>query len=1001
MNKSYTGSYCLAFRFFLFLCIYTVSPAFAQDFSPPLVTGQVSDANGPLAGANVLIKGTAQGTTANLEGNYSLRANANDTLIFTYLGYVPKTEAINNRSIVNVVLKVDAQALDAVVINAGYYKVSDREKTGSIARVTAAEIENQTVLNPLNALQGRLAGVNIVPNSGVPGSGFNVLIRGKSSILAGSQPLYIIDGVPFSSQSLSSPDVSGSTLPNGDFSPFSFLNPSDIENIEVLKDADATAIYGSRGANGVILITTKKGRKENTSYAFTAKSGLGQIAKKQKLLNTAQYLQMRQQAFQNDGITEYPPYAYDVNGKWSQDRYTDWQEELLGGTAYYQDYQASVSGGNGRTSFLISGAYRNESSVFIEDTSYKRASGLAKVNHGTANDRLNLSFSLAYTHENNDLPDADLSYQALILPPNAPSLYNDDGSLNWEDGTFNNPLGALEGDLRAKRNSLLTNLMLDLKLLKNLSLKTNLGYQDTNLEEYHTFPHTLYPPIYGFTSLFSSAYYNAGKGSSWIVEPQLNYSHITPKSKLDVLVGYSAQNDSSSILTQYAEGFSSNAQIMNAAAANFIKITDDSKSIYKYQAIFGRVNYTFMDRYIINLTGRRDGSSRFGPNNRFANFGALGAAWIFSEEGFIKNDLSFLTYGKIRGSYGTTGNDQIGDYRYLNSYGSSGTLYNGTIGLYPTSLYNPDFGWEINRKAEIALELGLFDNRINTTVNYYHNRSSNQLVEIPLPATTGFAGILGNLDALVANSGWEFELTSRNIDSKKWKWTTSFVLTIPRNELLEFPNLENSTYANSYVIGKPITIRKVLHYTGVDPVTGVYTFEDYNDDGQISVPEDSQKIVDLVPKFYGGLSNTVKFENLELQLFLQFNKQLAENSNLFGTTPGAQVNQSIDVLDAWTAPGDQTNTQAYTTGANYERTLASINFKDSDASFSDASYIRLKTLSLAYNLRNLITNSSNTKVFIQGQNLLTLTDFKGQDPEQTQGFIPALRWLGAGFTLTF
>jgi hypothetical protein len=275
------------------------------------------------------------------------------------------------------------------------------------------------------------------------------------------------------------------------------------------------------------------------------------------------------------------------------------------------------------------------------------------------------------------------------------------------------------------------------------------------------------------------------------------------------------------------------------------------------------------------------------------------------------------------------------------------------------------------------------------------------LVEIPLPATTGFGGILGNLDALVANSGWEFELTSRNIDSEKWKWTTSFALTIPRNELLAFPNLENSTYANSYVIGEPITIRKVLHYTGVDPETGVYTFEDYNGDGQISVQEDSQKIVDLAPKFYGGLSNTVEFQNLELHLFLQFNKQLAENSNIFGTTPGAQVNQTIDVLDAWTGPGEQTNTQAFTTGANYERTLASINFKNSDASISDASYIRLKTLSLAYNLRNGITKSSNTKVFVQAQNLFTLTDFKGQDPEQTQGFIPALRWLGAGFTLTF
>lgn len=999
MKNYYGRSYAYAITFALFLTYN--SPLLSQNLPLKTISGIITDANGPLSGVNVQVKNTARGSISNLEGRYSVTATTNDTLVFTYLGYRPQEVAVASGSVINITMQPDATALDQVVINAGYYKVSDREKTGSISRITATDIENQTVLNPLGAIQGRLAGVNIVPHSGVPGSGFNVLIRGKGSIVAGSQPLYIIDGVPFSSQSLSSPDVSGSTLPGADFSPFSFLNPSDIESIEVLKDADATAIYGSRGANGVILITTKKARKENTTYSVTAKSGLGQIEKKQKLLNTAQYLQMRQQAFLNDRIAEYPSYAYDVNGTWSQDRDTDWQEELLGGTAYYRDYQASISGGNGRTSFSVSGGYRNESSVFIEDTSYKRASGLAKLNHGTADDRLNLSFSLAYTHEDNDLPDADLSYQALTLSPNAPALHNEDGSLNWEDGTFNNPLGALEGDLRTKRNSLLTNLLLDIKLLRNLSLKTNLGYQDTSLDEYHTYPHTLYPAQYGFTSLFSSVYSSSGRGSSWIAEPQLNYTYITPKSRLDFLLGYSAQNDRSSILTQYAEGFSHNAQIMNSAAANFIKITDDSEKVYKYQAVFGRLNYTFMDRYIINLTGRRDGSSRFGPNNRFANFGAVGAAWIFSEEEPIKSNLSFFSFGKLRGSYGTTGNDQIGDYRYLNSYGSSGTSYNGTIGLYPTALYNPDFGWEINRKAEIALELGLFDNRISTTINYYHNRSSNQLVEIPLPATTGFGGILGNLDALVANSGWEFELTSLNIDSEKWKWTTSFALTIPRNELLEFPNLENSTYANSYVIGEPITIRKVLHFTGVDPETGVYTFEDYNGDGQISVPEDSQRIVDLAPKFYGGLSNTVKFENLELQLFFQFNNQLAENSNIFGTTPGVPVNQSVDVLDAWSSPGDQTNTQAFTTGSNYERTIASINFRQSNASFSDASYLRLKTLSLSYNLRNLITKSSNTKIFIQGQNLFTLTDFKGQDPEQTQGFIPALRWLGAGFTLTF
>jgi TonB-linked SusC/RagA family outer membrane protein len=1000
MNKSYSGSYCLAFRFFLFLFIYTVLPAFAQDFSPPLLTGQVSDANGPLAGANVLIKGTAQGTTANLEGNYSLRANANDTLIFTYLGYVPKTEAINNRRIINVVLKEDAQALDAVVINAGYYKVSDREKTGSIARVTAKEIENQPVSNPLAAMQGRMAGVQVVQRTGLPGGGFDVQIRGKNSLTAGSAPLYLIDGVPFASQSLSTRDVSGGVLPGADFSPLSFLNPSDIESIEVLKDADATAIYGSRGANGVVLITTKKQRSGETKYTLTIKSGLGQIAKTQKLLNTEQYIAMREEAFNNDGVTEYPPYAYDINGIWDKNRYTDWQKELLGGTSYFQEYQMAISGGNSTTSFLINGSYRNESPISLEDDCYKRANGLAKINHKAVDDKLNLSLSMAYTHEDNDLPDADFSQQALILAPNAPSLYNTDGTLNWEDGTFNNPLAELEGDLRSKRNSLLINAVLDVKVFDNLKLKTSLGYQDSQLSEYRTSPNTKYPPQFGLDSRYSSNFTNEGSRNSWIVEPQLQYTFKTDNSKFDFLVGYSVQRETTSTFSQYAEGFASNSQIMNLAAANLVLVTNDRQTVYNYQAIFGRLNYTFNNRYILNITGRRDGSSRFGPNNRYANFGAGGAAWIFSEEEGIKKAVPFLSYGKLRGSYGSTGNDQIGDYRYLNSYGSTGIMYNGTIGLYPTALYNPDFGWEENRKAELALELGVFDNRITTSINFYCNRSSNQLVEIPLPSTTGFPGILGNLGARLENRGWEFELNTLNINSAKWKWNTAINLTIPRNELLEFPNLANSTYANSYIIGKPITIVKVLHYTGVDPETGVYTFEDSNGDGKISTPEDSQAIVDLAPKWYGGLSNSLSYGNLELDIFFQFSKQIAPNINYDGITPGTMANQPVEVLDAWTAPGDQTNTQAFTTGNNYERSVAAYNLGQSDAAFSDASFLRLKNISLSYTIPNILRSASNAKVFILGQNLYTLTKYKGQNPEQF-GFMPALRWISAGFTLTF
>ncbi|MAB58510.1 MAG: SusC/RagA family protein [Aequorivita sp.] len=999
MKNNYRQSYAYALTFALFLTYN--SPTFSQNLSLKTISGTITDADGPLSGVNVLVKNTARGSISDLEGRYSVKASANDTLVFTYVGYKLREVAVGNNSILNVIMEVDAQTLDAVVINAGYYKVSDREKTGSISRITQEDIAGQIVQNPIAALQGRISGLQVVQNSGSAGSGFKVQLRGKNSLTAGNQPLYIIDGIPFSADGMGTPNVSGTILPGADYSPFSFLSPSDIESIEVLKDADATAIYGSRGANGVILITTKRKQTGTTKYSVTAKSSLGQIAKKQELLNTEQYLQMREQAFSNDGYTEYPPFAYDINGTWDQNRYTDWQEELLGGTAYLREYQASVAGSSKSTSFFLSGGYHNRTTVFPTDDRYQRANGLAKLSHSSPNDGFKITLSTAYAHENNQLPSSDLSYQALILPPNAPQLYNEDGTLNWEDGTFNNPLASLQGDLQSKRNSLLVNGAMEIKLVNNLTLRTTMGYQDTKLSEYRTSPHTIYPPQYGFDSSFSGIYTNDGTRSSWLVEPQLNYTYSKGNHKLDVLLGYTAQQETSRIFSQYAEGFATNSQIMNLAAANYIKVMNDAESVYKYQAIFGRLNYTYNNRYILNLTGRRDGSSRFGPNNRFANFGAVGAAWLFSEETGVKNALPFLSHGKLRGSYGSTGNDQIGDYRYYNSYGSTGIPYNGTIGLYPTALYNPNFGWEENRKAELALELGVFDNRITANINYYRNRSSNQLVEIPLPGTTGFAGILGNLDALVENRGWEFELNTLNLNSGNWKWNTSFNFTLPKNELLEFPNLASSTYANSYVIGQPITIVRVLHFTGVDPETGIYTFEDYNGDGQISAPEDRKAIIDTAPEWYGGLSNTLSYGNLELDIFFQFSKQMAQNINRWGTTPGAMVNQPVGVLEAWTAPGDQTDTQGYTTGASYERIVAAYNLGQSDAAFSDATFLRLKNISLSYNIPNFLHSASNAKVFLQGQNLYTLTEYKGQDPEQTQGFIPALRWLGAGITVTF
>jgi TonB-linked SusC/RagA family outer membrane protein len=992
MKNKYRGYYVLPLSFALFWALST--PLTSQNGSPP-ISGIVTDANGPLGGVNIIVKNTSRGTQSDMDGHYEIVTKSSDTLVFSYLGYKAQEVAVGSGSILNVTMLPDATALDAVVINAGYYKVSDREKTGSISRVTAKEIENQPVDNALASLQGRVAGVEISQLTGISGGGYNVRIRGQNSIVAGNEPLYVIDGVPYNSSSMSSRDVSGGILPGGNQSPLSLINPSNIESIEVLKDADATAIYGSRGANGVILITTKKGKAGKTKYAVQATTGVGRVNSGLKLLNTQQYLQMREEAFINDGIKEYPITAYDVNGTWDKNRYTNWQDALLGETAWLQSFEATISGGGNNNSFLVTGGHNRQTTVFPGDAKYNRTTFNAQYSKQSDDGRFDLNFTAGYSIENNLLPGGDLTFQAITLPPNAPALYDANGNLNWENSTFNNPLAALNTEYSTERHSLISNLQLAYRLFKNLRLKANLGYQDSRQNEYQTTPNTIYDPAYGLDSRYSSIYTTDGTRNSWLIEPQLDWNKEVGNSKLQVLVGATFQKDDAYQLLQYADGFPSNNLLHNLAAATYRQVLNDSETEYRYQAVFGRINYSLYHKYLLNLTGRRDGSSRFGPGNKFANFGALGVGWIFSEEAFLKNTI--ISFGKLRASYGTTGNDRIGDYQYLDTYSVTGNPYNEAIGLTPTQLYNPNFGWELNKKAEIALETGFLKDRVRFDASYYYNTSSNQLVGVKLPATTGFSIIQANLDAKVENKGWEFVLITENIVNPNFDWSTSINLTIPRNKLVEFPGLEQSTYANQFVIGQPLSIRKLYKFTGVDPDSGLYQFEDYNGDGVISAPEDKQFVVDTSPKFYGGLKNNLRLGNWQLDFLFQFTKQKGVNYWANGSPAGIMVNQPVEILDHWQQQGDAAPFQLYTSGSNPEATTAFYNFTQSDRSISDASFIKLKNVTLSYTLPY---EGSTFKIFLSGQNLATITPYDGIDPEQPSRFLPPLRWISGGVQIS-
>jgi TonB-linked SusC/RagA family outer membrane protein len=995
------GLYCLIFMGLLM----TFSSYYAKDTSGHIakifqqhhIQGAITDGSGPLPGVTIAVKGKLNtAAISDYSGQYALSTSANDTLVVSFIGFKTAVIPVKGRTKIDVQLLYDTTTLQEVRVNAGYYSVKESERTGSIARITSKDIETQPVTNVLATMQGRMAGVNVTQSTGTPGGGFEIQIRGQNSIRPeGNAPLYIIDGVPYASDTVGYPQTS--TIFPTTTSPLNSINPDSIESIEVLKDADATAIYGSRGANGVVLITTKKGKEGKTKFTISVSTGAGTVTKFMKLMNTEQYLAMRRQAFANDKITTYPANAYDVNGTWDQNRYTDWQKELIGGTSAITELRGSVSGGTQYTQFLFSGNYHTETTVFPGDFGYKKGGSQFSLNHQSSDGKFRLVFSAGYNTQNNDQPATDFTNESRLLVPNAPALYDANGNLNWENNTWDNPLRNLKAVYLSKTKDILANTVLSYEIAPDLVLKSSFGYTDLQHTETRTAPSTMYNPSYGYTSANSVLYRNNTTRSSWIAEPQINWEKEFGGGKLGVLLGGTFQQQNSVRLIQSGTGFSSNSLIYDLASATTKQVQFSDEILYKYQAFFGRVNYNWHDRYIINLTARRDGSSRFGPGNQFANFGAVGAAWLFSNESFLKNS-SWFSFGKLRSSYGTTGSDQIGDYQFLDTYTSSGINYQSIIGLQPSRLFNPDFGWEMNKKLEAAIELGFFADRIFVTGAWYRNRSSNQLVGIPLAGTTGFTQLQANLDATVENTGWEFTLRTVNFSRKNFNWTSNFNISISRNELISFPNLKSSTYKDKYRIGEPLNIQLSYQFLGVDPTTGIYQFADVNGDNILSSPNDKQTIVNLNPDFFGGLQNQLTYKNWKLDFLFQFVKQ---RNRSYGSIAGMMYNQPETMLNSWQQQGDNAPYQIYTSGYNGAAISAQSRYSSSDAGIVDASYIRLKNVAVAYNLP-LRLQTMQCSILLQGQNLLTFTPYEDGDPEfKSSGYLPPLKIITAGIQLTF
>ncbi|MDT0677025.1 SusC/RagA family TonB-linked outer membrane protein [Autumnicola musiva] len=970
------------------------TPLFQQQQE---VSGIVTDTNGlPIPGVSIIVKNTTRGVVTNLDGEYSIPAAPGDTLVFSYLGFKPVEIVLQQQQQVNVEMEEDISALGEVEINAGYYNTTERERTGSIARVTSEDIELQPIVNPIQALQGRMAGVEITQRGGAPGMAPKIRIRGQNSLRDtqndnGNLPLYIIDGVPINSAPIPSYTVD---ISNTGIDPLNTIGLSNIASIEILKDADATAIYGSRGANGVVLITTKRGYAKKTAVSARYYSGMGQASRKMDLLNTQEYISIREQAFENDGVEPIVSNAFDLL-VWDRDRYTDWQKDFFGGTAEIQNAQLSVSGGNKNTSLRLGSGYHKEGTVYPGDLDYQKVTTSLQVNHTSDNGKFNMDISLNYGADTNNFLhslNSSLVSTAVNLPPNAPSIYNEDGTLNWEDweaGNRTNPLAGLYNTSTTKSENLLANAGLFYELMKGLRLRANLGYTNYNSDELLKMPKRSYNPE-NWGSVSARSINSIVGRKSWLAEPQLIFNKQFGQNELDVLIGATFQQNSDSRITMSGYGYSAEAQIGNLMVAEDVIVNTDRTIDYRYNALFARIGYNWEKKLFLNLTARRDGSSRFGSNKRFANFGAVGAAWIFSEENFISDNLTFLSFGKLRGSFGTTGNDQIGDYGYLDAYEST----QAPGGLIPIQLTNPNYSWEENRKIEAAISLGFFEDKLNTEVSWYRNRSSNQLVGFPLPSTTGFNTILANLPATVQNTGWEFVFTSRNISTRDFNWRTSFNISFPRNKLLEFPDIEQTAYANIYRIGEPLNINLLYRYIGIDPETGLYSVADINNDGSFDY-QDRTVVRNNGRNYFGGIDNTFIYKNFSAQFLWEFVKQKGRSAFFQTGNVGNIVNQLQGVADS-----NNLQVPSQTTLAGRQYTLAS----NSSLTTTDASFLRLKTFSVAYNFPQVFTQrigSTNGRIFLNGQNLLTFTPYKGLDPQDIGTYLPVLRTVTTGIELTF
>jgi len=967
-----------------------------------IISGQVTDARkDPLPGVNVTIKGSSTGTTTDGRGNYRLNLPAdNVTVVFSFIGYQTQEVAVGNRTVIDVNLAEDVKSLSEVVV-VGYGTQRKTDLTGSVSSIGTKEIKQVAVTSLDQAMQGRAAGVQVTQGSAAPGGGVSIRIRGGNSIQASNEPLYVIDGVPiFPSNGTYSPGASGGVQAQN---ALANLNPGDIESIEVLKDASATAIYGSRGANGVVIITTKRGKAGATNVDVESYYGVQEVARKLPMLNAEEFATIANEARIN---SNRPVIFTPEQIAGFRNNSTDWQDAIFR-QAPIQNHQVTISGGSEGTRFALSGNYFDQQGVII-NSGFRRASLRANVDK-TVSQRLTVGTSLQVSRSWNnqlvtDITRGGVVNGALVMSPTLPVRDPQTGQYTFDNSSIpgsqqvGNPVqDAVETYSNIVTNRFLGSLYAEYAILPELKLRMQGGM------DYQAGRRDFYAP--STNNRGRNSFGSASAEKKDVVVPvgtlTLTYNKtFNPNNQLTLLGGYESQSQTVDFLVASASNFPTDALLAdNLALGGIIGTPNTGRNRWRLDSWFGRANYTFLNRYLLTATFRADGSSRFGAGNKWGYFPSAALGWRLSEEPFIQR-LNVFSNLKLTGSFGLTGNQEIGLYQSLARLNTVRYPYGGAIqvGLAPGRVPNDDLRWERTEQYNVGLEAGVLNNRISLEAAWYYKRTRDLLLDLELPRTTGFNTILQNLGS-VENRGVELAITSQNAVGA-FKWNTSANITFNRNKVLELGPGEtfrlppgtgdgHLQIGNSSIlqVGQPVGsffgfVTDGIYQTGERIIAGNGSvgpgdikYVDLNGDGVIN-NSDRTLIGNPQPKFFYGFSNNFSYRNFDLGIFFQGvygNKIWNVNSHELERNDGA-TNNIRDVMNRWRPDAPSNRWPSARTRP----------FILSDRNIEDGSFLRLRNITLGYTLpvsKFGVRWLRSARIYAQGQNLLTFTRYTGYDPE--------------------